>query len=201
VRKIRSAAGFTILETLLVVGLIGVISAIAVPMFETTVASYRLVGSARSLTNTLAVAKIRAASSFTRARVVVDLGSGTHHVELWDKTAAPPDWVADGGSTSLPQSVTFGFGPVSTPPPNAQVAVQQALPCKTSDGDDIAGTSCVIFNSRGVPIDSTAAAAPIADDVLYVTDGSTVYAVTVAATGMVRLWQTFSHSTPAWTLQ
>ena len=43
----------------------------------------------------------------------------------------------------------------------------------------IANTACIMFNSRGVPIDSTFA--PTGDDALYVTDGMAVYGVTVAA--------------------
>lgn len=59
-------AGFTILETVFVVGLIGVISVIAVPMVANTLADFRLSGDARSVSNTIAVAKMRAASNFTR---------------------------------------------------------------------------------------------------------------------------------------
>ena len=39
------------------------------------------------------------------------------------------------------------------------------------------------------------------DRTVYVTDGSAVYGVTVAATGFVRLWRTNSATSPTWTLQ
>ena len=56
-----------------------------------------------------------------------------------------------------------------------------------------------MFNSRGVPID--ASGAPIGTNAFYVTDGSAVYAVTVAATGMLRSWRTLPVATPSWSLQ
>jgi hypothetical protein len=57
----------------------------------------------------------------------------------------------------------------------------------------------VIFNSRGVPIDSAGVSTPL--HAVYVTDGSAVYGVTIAATGMIRMWQTRPTSTPQWSLQ
>ena len=42
--------------------------------------------------------------------------------------------------------------------------------------------------------------APTGIDALYVTDGTAVYGVTVAATGMLRLWRTLPVATPTWVL-
>ena len=52
----------------------------------------------------------------------------------------------------------------------------------------MAGTACIVFNSRGVPVDSTNA--PTAGDAYYVADGAVVYGVTVSTGGMVQLWRT-----------
>jgi hypothetical protein len=38
-------------------------------------------------------------------------------------------------------------------------------------------------------------------EALYVTDGTAVYGVTVAASGMIRGWRTPPVSTPTWVLQ
>jgi Tfp pilus assembly protein FimT len=199
VRNFRSSTGFTVLETLLVVGLIGIISAIALPMFERTVGSYRLVGTARSVSNQIAVAKIRAASNFSRARIFVDLSSNTHHLELLDRSVSPAHWTTEGGATYVQSGVEFGYGSISSPPPNSQDTIAQATPCTQDDGTVIANTACITFNSRGIPVDGSGA--PEADGVLYVTDGSAVYGVTVAATGMIRLWRTYALATAMWELQ
>jgi prepilin-type N-terminal cleavage/methylation domain-containing protein len=199
VKKLRCSVGFTLIELLIVVGMIGVISAIAMPMFGRTVANYRVVGAARSLSNALAVTKIRSAATFTRTRLFVDMSTGTHHLELLDRTVDPAHWTMEGGSTYLPSGVSFSFSPVTSAPPNTQNAISQSVQCTADDGTVIANTACVTFNSRGVPVDPTGA--PVGSGALYLTDGSAVYGVTVAATGMIRLWRTFPYATPSWVQQ
>lgn len=195
----RHQSGFTLVETLIVVALIGVVGAIAVPMFGNAIANFRVTGDARSVSNTIAVAKMRAASNFSRVRLYVDVTGRTHHLEALDKTAMPlPHWTIEGGSTSLSQGVTYSYGVVATPPPNTQTTIGQAPLCTTDAGATIAGTACVMFNSRGVPVDSTGA--PTASDAIYVTDGTAIYGITVAATGMVRSWRTKPTAAPAWVL-
>jgi hypothetical protein len=99
----------------------------------------------------------------------------------------------------LPGGVWFGFGTLAAPPPDTQVAITQAAPCLDDAATALAllglpfpapsaGTACVLFNSRGVPVDTTGA--PTGAGAVYVTDGSTVYGTTVAATGMTQFWWT-----------
>jgi hypothetical protein len=146
---------------------------------------------------------MRAASNFSKTRLYVDTSAGWHRLERAD-AAVPPQWTVEGGTTYLSAYTTFTHGSVGTPPPNTQTAIGNAAPCKDGSGDDIAGTACVVFNSRGIPIvpDSvTGVYGPTADHAIYVTDGASVYAVTVAASGMIRLWSTLSTATPSWTKQ
>ena len=180
----------------MVVGVIAVVSAIAVPMFANAIAGFRVSGDARSVSNATAVAKMRAASDFSRVRLYVDLDARTHKIQSWSKASAVCCWVTEGGTTSLSSGVLFGFGPVTLPPPNTQDTIGQASQCTADDGTPIANTACIMFNSRGVPVDSTFA--PTGTDALYVTDGMVVYGVTVAATGMLRLWRTLPVATPNW---
>jgi prepilin-type N-terminal cleavage/methylation domain-containing protein len=196
---LRRESGFTILETLIVVGIIGVVAVIAVPLFGNALANFRLSGDARSMSNAVALSKMRAASNFSRVRLYVDLAGRSHHIETLDKTTTPPHWTTESGMTYLSTGVSFGFGVVATPPPNTQAVIGQAAACTTDEGAAIAGTACIMFNSRGVPID--ASGAPIGDNALYVTDGSAVNAVTVAATGMLRSWRTLPLATPSWSHQ
>jgi Tfp pilus assembly protein FimT len=180
----------------MVVGMIGVISAIAFPMFASTMSGFKLSGNARSLSNAVAVTKMRAASNFSRTRLFVDLNARTHHLETWNKTTL--HWTSEGGVTPLAQGVTFSFGVVGAAPPSTQGTIAQAVECTTDAGVAIAQTACVTFNSRGVPVD--ALFAPTGDAALYLTDGTAVYGVTVAATGMVRMWRTRPDVTPSWVL-
>ena len=65
--------GFSLMEIMIVVGIIGVVAAIAAPMFANAIAGFRVSGDARSMSNATAVAKMRAASNFSRVRLFVDL--------------------------------------------------------------------------------------------------------------------------------
>ena len=66
-------------------------------------------------------------------------------------------WVTEGGTTNLPSRNTFSFGVVSSAPPNSQAAIAQAPACLDNAGTPIGNTACVLFNSRGIPVDSTGA--------------------------------------------
>src|SRR6185503_8624535 len=140
--SVSRESGFSLLEIMFVVGLIGVISVIAVPMFGNSLASFRLSGDARSLSNAIALAKMRAASNFSRVRLRADIPSRTHRIEVWDK--ATSTWVAEGGSNGLNTGVSFSFGVVGAPPPNTQTTIAQAAECTDDAGVAIANTACIM---------------------------------------------------------
>src|SRR5262249_39128451 len=110
--------GYSLIEVLFVVALTGVIAAIAVPMMGNRLGFFRLSGDARSLSNAVALSKMRAASIFTRVRVYVDHTARSFHLETWN--SATNQWVADTGNTYLSQGVNFAFNPVTAAPPNTQ---------------------------------------------------------------------------------
>jgi len=194
VRQLADARGVSLLEMLVVLAIVGVLAAVAIPMTGNALANFRLSGDQRSVSNQISVAKMRAASSFSRTRLYVNLTARTFRIETWNKTTSA--WAAESGDTSLSPGVTFSFGPVTTPPPNTQGIIGQALACTDNLGAVIANTACVMFNSRGVPVDSTFA--PTALDAIYVTDGTAVQGVTVAATGLLKAWNTVAVATPNW---
>ena len=88
---------------------------------------------------------------------------------------------------------------MATPPPNTQAAIGQSTACLDDTGTAIANTSCVLFNSRGTPIDNNGAS--LGNNAIYLTNGQAVYGVTVSATGMLRMWQTGTAAAPNWVLQ
>jgi hypothetical protein len=187
----------SLLEMLIVVAVIGVLSLVAIPMTGGALSGFRINGDIRSVSGGIAVAKMRAASAFTRTRFYADLGGGTYRVETWNR--ATSTWVNESGAdTALSAGVQFGFGPVTTAPPNTQGTIGQAPPCTDNVGADIPGTACVMFNSRGVPVDATFA--PTSAGAVYLIDipPTVVHGVTVAATGLSRSWSTQAAATPNW---
>jgi prepilin-type N-terminal cleavage/methylation domain-containing protein len=192
--RIVDARGMSLLEMLIVVAIVSLLLAVAIPMTGNALAGFRLSGDTRSVSNAVAVAKMRAASAFSRTRLYVDLSARTFHSETWNTVTS--SWTIEGGNTSLSPAVSFSFGPVTTPPPSTQPAIGQAPVCTDNTGLPIANTACVMFNSRGVPVD--AVFAPTALDAIYLTDGTAVQAVSVAATGMLKTWSTPPVAAPTW---
>src|SRR2546428_4560371 len=124
--KLRSQAdrGFSLMEMMLVVALTGVVAAIAIPMMGNSLGFFRLSGDARSTANSIALAKMRAASVFGRVRVYIDTSGRSFHLETWN--SATNTWGVDTGNTYLSQGVTFNFNPVTTAPPNTQGTIAEA---------------------------------------------------------------------------
>jgi prepilin-type N-terminal cleavage/methylation domain-containing protein len=197
-----SARGYSLIELLLVVGIVTVVSAVAVPMMSNTVGNFRLNGDARSLAGAVSVTKLRAASNFSQARLFIDLNGRSYHIETWQKTGTP-GWVAEGGSTTLSSGVSFGSGAAATAPDGG--AVVTAAPCVAAvTGMNIANTACVLFNSRGIPVAPLGVppnvGAPTGNDALYIKDSVGIYSLTVSATGMSKLFRTNVSST-SWVQQ
>ena len=205
VRPLTADAGFSLVEMMMVVAIIGVLAAITVPMSGNAVRFIKVSGDARDLSNATAVAKMRAAAKFTQSRLYVDYSSKTFFIQTFDKTITVPCptgcWVTETGTTSLSSTVSFGYGPVTAPPLNTQTSIAQATLCMNTAATPvaIANTACIIFNSRGLPVDTSNN--PTGDDAIYINDSSAIYGVTVAATGFVRLWRNNYTSTPSWSLQ
>jgi len=179
-------AGFSITELLVVLAIAGVLAAMALPSAERTLADVRLHNDARAIHNLTSLAKMRAAAKYTRVRLYCDLGAETFVLQDWDK--ATSTWVAEEGPETLSTNVDFSFNGLSDPPADTQSAIGLGAACKANDGvTDLANTSCIVFNSRGIPVN--AVGDPDGNGAIYVTDHSTgVYGITVSATPLVRLW-------------
>lgn len=194
--RVKRQHGFTLLELLVVIGLVAVLGAFAVPMIGSALDSDGLKSDAQALSGLVGMAKMRASAGFTRARVRAHLNDNSFMLERWDRTASA--WVREGGLHRLYRNVRFGFGTIGTPPPDSQAAIGMSPPCRTGidiGGGTIGDTSCIVFNSRGLPVDGDGAI--FGGHGLYLTDGSRVYGVTVTATPRIRQWAAMTTN-PLW---
>lgn len=181
--------GFSLIDLLAVVALIGVASAIAIPMTGTALSGQRFKADAQALNNLVGLAKMRASSGFTRARVRANLADNTFVLERWDKAGGA--WVSEGGIERTFRGVRFGFGAIAAPPPGTQAAIGQSPPCQVGiapGSTAIGNTACIVFNSRGLPINGDGDL--FGGHAFYLTDGNAAHAVTVTNTPRIRLWWT-----------
>jgi hypothetical protein len=159
---------------------------------------------------------MRAASDFTQARLRVDLTTKQFYMQTYIKTGTP-GWVTQGATTTLSPGVRFpvtsgDFGSITGKPTDTTQPPAQAPACLADNGTPIDNTACIVFNSRGIPINCTsidsAAVPPIGctpadpypNDALYLTDNTAFCAVTVLATGMMETWRT-PPNTVSWNRQ
>jgi prepilin-type N-terminal cleavage/methylation domain-containing protein len=201
-----SEGGFSLIEMMMVVAIIGVLAAIALPMTGNTVRYIKVSGDARDLSNAVALTKMRAAAKFTQSRLYIDITGRTFHSEYFEKASVTYPygrWVNEAGVTSLSSTVSFAYSPLTTPPSDTQTSIGQAPACMTAAATPaaVSGSACIIFNSRGIPIADIINGNPTNDDAVYVTDGTSVYGITVAATGFIRTWQANASSGATWVLQ
>jgi Tfp pilus assembly protein FimT len=180
----------------------GVLAAIAIPMSGNSIRYIKISGDAKDLSNAIAVTKMRASAKFTQARLYVDVSGGTYYVQTCNSPAISPcpSWTVETASSGqLSSTVSFGYGTAATPPSNTQTLIGQAAQCLSNTGVAVANSSCILFNSRGLPVDTTGG--PTGAYALYITDRSAIYGVTVAATGFIRVWQSPYQTTPSWVQQ
>ena len=196
----RSQAGFTLIDSLVVVAIIGLVAAIALPSTTTMMSGYKIKGNAQAINHLVGLAKMRAAARFSRARVYADLNARTFRMQVWNKTTN--QWVDDSGVTPLADGVTFGFTGIAQAPPNTQAALAQSPVCTNDAGANIANTACITFNSRGMPVTNALppAGAVTGNSGLFIMDGSAVYGTTVSMTPLIKSWWSPARSN-AWVRQ
>ena len=195
------------MELLVVIVISLTLGTLAVMGYQKVLEYMRVEGDIRDLNGLVGQAKMRAGADFTHGRAYADLAGNTFHLEAWNKggncwqtvnDTANPCTVAASPVQPLAQGDTFGFGAITTAPPNTQANFGQAPLCDDGQGGTIPNTACIIFNSRGLSIN--AAGAPTPDGALYVTNGKVVNAVTVSVTGLAQTWLTPAGAA-AWHVQ
>jgi prepilin-type N-terminal cleavage/methylation domain-containing protein len=182
-RSLSHEHGYTLIEILVVAGMVAVLAAVTVPVASTSLTSYRFEGDGQAMSHMVGLAKMRAAARSTRARMYVDIEERSFALQTFDRTAGT--WVTDGGLQYLSTGVTFSNGGLDSPPPN-QDTVNFSAECTDDGGSNIDGTACISFNSRGLPVDGNGLLEE--EHAIYLTNGIGVYAVTVMPTGQVRFY-------------
>ena len=180
----QSNRGYSLIEVMAAMAVLGVLGAMAVPMVSSATSGVKLRDHANAIADLIGLAKLRATSEFTRSRLYVDLAGESYVIQIWDAGAG--EWVDEQAAVELPNGISFGWGDLDEPPKNTQDELKFAAECVDKDGEAIENTACIMFNSRGIPIDKDNS--PIGGNAFYLTDGTGVRGITVTATPLVRRW-------------
>lgn len=192
---LRRESGFSALELLVVVAIVGSMAAIGIPLSTGMIDDIKIRGDAQGLSAAVAQTKLTASAKFTHARLFVNIAGGTFRIQTWNRAGAP-GWVNASDDIRLSDRSAFGFGPATAPPPNTQATLAQAPACRDDSDAAIPGTACFIFNSRGISVLSTGP--PATTQALYLNGPSGVFAIILGSTGQLQLWRTTQTGANSW---
>src|ERR1044071_723479 len=107
-RSCDGSNGFSLIEVMVSMSVMMVLAAITIPMVSAASSNVKLNDNADTVSNYVGLAKMRATSRFSRARVYLDLAAGTYVLQVYNQGAAA--WANDTAVSTLPTGITFSFG-------------------------------------------------------------------------------------------
>ncbi|MBN1905985.1 MAG: GspH/FimT family pseudopilin [Deltaproteobacteria bacterium] len=166
----RKNHGFTLLETMIVIAIIGILSGIAIPAYINWVPNNRLKGAAQDIYSDLQLAKMQAVSSNSDKTVAFDEGGKKYTradltVVSFEETYSGSVWYGIGNATKDVDGGSYGGDAVTYSGPNDEVT----------------------FNSRGMTVNTGNGGSGF----VYLTNKyGTAYAVGTRSSGVVliRKW-------------
>ncbi len=154
-----NSKGFTFLEVLLVLSIIGILSTIAVSDISAFTDKFNLQSAARQISTDLREMKML--STIERSNLTVDFDTVNNFYDL------------PGRRSNLPQGIRFGFSPGVLGPPNN--------PAETPDTDGVTFISNrVSFYSQGSNSLGT---------IYITNDRNVTMAISLSITGKIKIWR------------
>lgn len=105
--------GFTLLELIIVILIIGIISTISIPFLLPTLRHSTLEGAADQLISTFAAVHAQGISNNTYCQLAFSPGAGTFSVRQYNPETG--EWETTEGPHSLPNTISFSDGGVTFP--------------------------------------------------------------------------------------
>ncbi|PYV34439.1 MAG: hypothetical protein DMG22_06075 [Acidobacteria bacterium] len=201
----KRESGYSMVELLVVILILGIVVAFAIPSASTAIRDYRLHSDANVVAGQLNVARMRAASQYAPYRVVVNIAAGTYWMEklcgLTTSTADPscttsymprsvPEAQIEGGTQYVGTNDAY-----SSCRPSGVTAYPGSIQADLSPCPD---PLYIYFNTRGSPVDSTGNPLGNGGAVLYIKNTNAMAdAVTVSVGGNVTRYQ-WSKASSTW---
>jgi prepilin-type N-terminal cleavage/methylation domain-containing protein len=208
----RSRAGFTLVEIMIVVAIVGIFAALAVPAWQRYQNNLQLRSAARGVSNAFSFARSRAITSGNRYVVALAVGGGADVCgnDIEDEKGNPVPWVVfedgtpaaancclDPGEQRLSersvQGVNWGVTLATAPVP-ADVGAGDYLTGSSLAEPDGSDAAWVVFGPDGIPVAFNAACnvgtTGTGSGAVYFTNGERDYAVILnpLGTSTVERW-------------
>jgi prepilin-type N-terminal cleavage/methylation domain-containing protein len=186
-RFLASKKGFTLIEIIMTMAIIGIVSAIAIPNFSKWKEKHEIDGQAQKVYFDLMLARTAAVKSNNDVRVTFNLAANTYTIHE-DNNG---DGVADAGenfkNAILENNVQFAYN----------VGITDTDGNAVTSAVSFGGTQIVVFDSRGQASSSGSALLLHLNDIGVTDDRARLISV-LQATGGVDYWKYSAADNPPW---
>jgi Tfp pilus assembly protein FimT len=166
----KDAKGFSLVELCILLGMIMLVSAFAIPSLSDAMRGMQLSADARNIASALSFAKLTATAQMKRYRVSFILAENRWLVEKFNNTSGLFEADLEGNTLSTESGIAFK---------TASSAALTGYPSNSSNA--------ITFNSRGIPIDDSGV--PTTNNVVYISKADSDYAISVSLAGKVQVWK------------
>jgi prepilin-type N-terminal cleavage/methylation domain-containing protein len=107
----QKRAGFTLLEVIIVIAIVGILATVAIPNFMGWTPRYKLKAAVLELTASLQYARMRAIKQDQNCTVTFNAATGTCNLDCLNKTVRLSDHAGTIQFSSVTPTATFNFTP------------------------------------------------------------------------------------------
>ncbi|MDY6854100.1 MAG: GspH/FimT family pseudopilin [Thermodesulfobacteriota bacterium] len=105
IKMLKYQKGFSLIELLVIVAILGIISTIAIPNITAWIPKYRLKSTTRDIFSTLQLARMRAIAVGVEYQVSFDLNNETYYISKGNSSSGSVSWTQENEVSSAPNGI------------------------------------------------------------------------------------------------